>query len=522
MTRRPAGPSSTCPYHPGPWRVFHARILLPFRYMPRRPLLPAIAFLALQIAPATAQSAAREEINASLDQWRTAAEKRAPGTWGVVVADESGEVLWSMNAEQGLTPASTVKVLTTGFARTVVGGTARRATRVVGTGAVNAATGIWEGRWALELNGDPTLERPARSGPSLRALAQQLRQIGVRQLIGPLTLTTQVGEPSARYPAAWASRHRGRSFAPLVGPVTLNENLVAFTIAPGTTTREEPTVTADAPHGVARLVEMKARTVAGKTNRLVVRQRPGGGWTVTGTIGNRAAARRYAYVAPDPVAVVEAVWAQALEDVGITWTRGSAMRSAETGARRILAEVASATFDSVAHEVNSRSVNIGAELLLLWGGGADRAASRLEAHVRAVTGLDHGIRLVDGSGLSDNDRVSAGVFAQYLAKFPRTPAGRDFPLLLSANGSGTLRRLATGLPEAGVVRAKTGTLANVSTLVGYLGRTEGMLIVASLYNGPRAGDARLAQWELFRTLGADGVVIPAEPDVAQGETFGGP
>jgi D-alanyl-D-alanine carboxypeptidase/D-alanyl-D-alanine-endopeptidase (penicillin-binding protein 4) len=221
------------------------------------------------------------------------------------------------------------------------------------------------------------------------------------------------------------------------------------------------------------------------------------------------------------VAVVEAVWAQALADAGITWSKVPAVRAVATGERRILAEIASAPFDSIAHEVNARSVNIGAELLLLWGGGADRAASRLEAHVRAVTGLDHGIRLVDGSGLSDDDRVSAGVFARYLARFPQTPAGRDFPLLFPANGSGTLRRLATGLPEAGVVRAKTGTLANVSTLVGYLGRSEGMLIVAALYNGPRAGDARLAQWELFRTLGADGVVIPAEPDVVA-ETFGGP
>lgn len=478
--------------------------------------------LAFHPAPVTAQASAQAEVEASLERWLAAAERRAPGTWGVVVADDRGEVLWSRNADRAMTPASTVKILTTGFARTVVGGEARRPTRVVGTGGVDPATGTWQGRWALELNGDPTLERPARSGPTLHSLATQLRAIGVRTLTGPLTLTTQAGEPTARYPATWGTRHRGRAFAPLVGPVTLNENLVAFTIAPGSAAGEAPIVTADAPRGAAGLVTMEARTVAGTRNRLVVRQRQGG-WVVTGTIGSRATARRYAYVAPDPVAVVEAVWARALDDAGIAWHRGPAVRAPDDAAleRRVLAEVASAPFDSIAHEVNSRSVNIGAELLLLWGGGADRAANRLEAHVRAVTGLDHGIRLVDGSGLSDDDRVSPLAFARYLARFPRTAAGRDFPLLLPANGSGTLRRLATGLPEPGVVRAKTGTLANVSTLVGYLGRPDGMLIVAALYNGPRTGDARLAQWELFRTLGADGTVIPAEPEVS-GETFGGP
>ena len=30
-----------------------------------------------------------------------------------------------------------------------------------------------------------------------------------------------------------------------------------------------------------------------------------------------------------------------------------------------------------------------------------------------------------------------------------------------------------------------------------------------MYNGPRTGAARRAQWELFRILGADGVNLPS-------------
>lgn len=487
-----------------------------------RPLLPiALVAIFCQNVPLAAQSAANGDVTASMERWLTGAQRRAPGTWGVVVADDRGEVLWSTNADRPMTPASTVKILTTGFARTVVGGRARRATRVLGTGGVDPATGTWEGRWALELNGDPTLERGDRAGPTLRSLAEQLREIGVRKLVGPLALTTMAGEPTATYPAVWSSRHRGRSFAPPVGPVTLNENLVAFTVVPGATEGARPTISADAPDGAHRLVTITAKTVAGRANQLVVRQR-NGGWTISGTIGTRAAARRYAYVAPDPVAVVEAVWAEALANAGIEWSRVPSVGTTDPIERRILAEVISAPFDSIAHEVNSRSLNIGAELMLLWGGGADQAAQRLEAHVRAVTGLNEGLHLVDGSGLSDDDRVSPNTFARYLARFPQTAAGRDFPLLFPANGSGTLRRLTKGISEPGVIRAKTGTLANASALVGYLGRTEGMLIVAAIYNGSRTGDARLAQWDLFRALGADGVVIPAEPGVADEVTFGGP
>ena len=121
------------------------------------------------------------------------------------------------------------------------------------------------------------------------------------------------------------------------------------------------------------------------------------------------------------------------------------------------------------------------------------------------------VELVDGSGLSYKNRATPRLFTTYLSKFPTTPAGRGFPQLLPANGSGTLHQLASGLPASGVVRAKTGTLQDVSNVVGYLGRPNGVLLVALFYEGPRASRARQAQWRLFRVLGADGVMLPADP-----------
>ncbi len=466
--------------------------------------------------PASSQLAVSEQLEA----WYAQTLKRAPGLWGVVVADENGDVIWSVNAASPMTPASTVKVLTTGFARSQLGGDARLPTRVVGSGAVDPTDGTWRGSWALELNGDPTFGRPDVDGPTLSDLAEQLSLIGVQRLTGPFAVTTANGAARSTYPTAWAARHRGRYFAPPVGPITINENLVAFTVAPGSRSGHVAEVSADLPGGTAGLVTMNAKTVSGRTNRLTIRS-SGDGWVVGGTIGVNAAPRRYTFVAHNPAAVVEAAWGAALDRVGIVWDR-TARIAAATPTPRVLAEVASPTFDAIASEVNRRSVNIGAELMLRWGGGVTAAPSLLEQHVRDVTGLTEGIKLVDGSGLSDNDRVSPVVFTTYLANFPRTAAGRDFPLLLPANGSGTLRSLATGLPERGVVRAKTGSLNNTSTLVGYLGRPEGVLVVAAMYNGPRTGNARQAQWELFRSLGVEGVVIPPMGDADVEMTLGGP
>ena len=483
----------------------------------RTPLL--LAMLALPVALAGQGPA---PLDTDLDAWFAKASKSAPGRWGIVVADNSGSVLWSVNPNEPMIPASTVKLLTTGFARTVVGSDARRATRVVGSGQVNPSTGAWEGRWALELNGDPTLERPDRTGPTLAELAQQLAAIGVRKLTGPLVVTTGSGEPTATYPAAWESRHRGRLFAPPVGPVTLNENVVGFSVAAGARVGQRPVIISEAPLGIASLVTVKATTVAGSRSSLKFSALPGGKYLVTGRIGVRAGSRRYVGVPSDPRIVLDAAWHAATARAGIQWVQSPAIASAIPGERRVLAEIASQPFDSIAHEINTRSLNIGAELLLLWGGGPVRAAERLTQHVLAVTGMTKGVHLVDGSGLSGSDRVSPLIFTTYLARFPETPAGRNFAMLLPANGSGTLRRLGTGLPGPGVVRAKTGTLGNASTLVGYLGRAEGTLLVAVMYNGASIGSARAAQWDLFRRLGANGVVIPTLPasddDLSLGST----
>ena len=483
----------------------------------------ALVAFATGALPAGAQQKATTPptLQDQLNAWYRRAARAVPGEWGVAVADQDGQLLWGVNPTRPLIPASTAKVFTTGFARTVLGGSARQSTRVLGTGYVDPE-GTWMGTWALEVNGDPTLERPTRSGPMLRDLAAQLGERGIKRLIGPLVIQSAGGDPNASYPAAWSPKHRGRRFAPLIGAVTLNENLISFTIAPGPRAGSTARVVASSPEGMARLVDISAKTVAGRKDRLRISVMSDGRYRVTGTIGSGRRGRTYSGTATNPRLVLEAAWHAALAQAGIEWVPATSL--GEPGsfpAGQTLAEVVSAPLDSIAHEVNTRSLNIGAEALLHWAAGpTEDAARQLTEHVRQITGDAGGVTLVDGSGLSYDDRATPLAFVTYLARFPSTPAGRNFPLLLPANGSGTLRRLANGLPAPGVVRAKTGTLGNASTLVGYLGQKEGMLLVSVMYNGPSVAAAKQQQWRLFRVLGANGSVIPSDPvetDVLGGE-----
>jgi serine-type D-Ala-D-Ala carboxypeptidase/endopeptidase (penicillin-binding protein 4) len=456
-----------------------------------------------------------------MNEWYAAASSTAPGEWGVAIADQSGQMLWSFNAEASLQPASAVKLFTIGYARSVLGGDARRATRLIGTGIVDPRSGEWLGEWALELNGDPSLERAQGSGPTLYDLANQLAQAGIRRLSGPLQVQSADGAATAVYPAAWSRRHMGRLFAPLVGPLMVHENIVWFTVRPGRRAGERARLIEIAPAGIGSLVTVSATTRTGRRSRLRLLPRRGGGWVVSGTIGVRAAPRRLTAVTTDPKMVLSAVWATALRRAGVTWKRSAKMKASLGGSTRVLAEVSSPSLDSLASEINRRSLNAGAELLLQWAGGREQGPLNLMRHVQAITGQSEGVYLVDGSGLSYENRATASSFISYLAKFPTAAAGRNFPQLLPSNGAGTLRELNTGFPASGVVRAKTGTLGQVSSIVGYLGRPEGTLLVSLLYNGSKPNTARQEQWKLFRLLGADGVVIPADTSSLEPPQLGG-
>src|ERR1043166_7882421 len=153
-------------------------------------MLRARPSLLALFAFASSAPAARAQVPSDLDAatlqrqlngWFARASRSARGEWAIAVANQDGKVLWGVQADRPMIPASTVKVFTTGFARSVLGSDARRRTRVVGSGQVDSTTGTWMGTWSLELNGDVTLGRPTRGGPSLTELAQQLRADGIRR-----------------------------------------------------------------------------------------------------------------------------------------------------------------------------------------------------------------------------------------------------------------------------------------------------------------------------------------------------
>jgi serine-type D-Ala-D-Ala carboxypeptidase/endopeptidase (penicillin-binding protein 4) len=442
---------------------------------------------------------------AGVDDWfRRTVSRTSDGQWGIAIGTMDGRVLWSVNPELEMIPASTAKLFTMGFARARAGGNARISTRVLGRGWLDSVSGRWDGGWYLELGGDPTLDRAGRAGPTLLALARQLRDRGIRVVEGPLVLTSRTGPAASHYPAVWAADYAGQTYAPPVGPVTLQENIISLSLRPGRDVGSPPSFVWAFPAGVDRLVRMNAMTVGGSRSRLSLKANTDGGWTLVGSIGIDS--RRYGIsaVAHDPSAVLGYAWAAALESAGVRWVKRTQPAANWPALPTVLAKVESPPLDTLAVEINRRSLNIGAELVLQWAAASQTAGpALLTQHVRDVAGPQARVHFVDGSGLSELNRMSPLTQFLYLSRYPQLRGAERFALLLPGNGLG-MRGLRYGMSK-GVVRAKTGTLDRVATVAGYLGRRDGVLVISLMYNGRRIHAARAAEWDLFRLLGAEGV-----------------
>jgi len=132
-----------------------------------------------------------------------------------------------------------------------------------------------------------------------------------------------------------------------------------------------------------------------------------------------------------------------------------------------------------------------AEQLMRTLGGVDGAAANdangiaAEMHVLQAQGIPlSGIHLVDGSGLSEQNRISAMTLARVLSHLDADPQGNLlYPLLARGGRDGTLR-MYRFTSAAGRVRAKSGHLADASALAGYVQtRGHGRVAFAFLIDG---------------------------------------
>lgn len=454
----------------------------------------------------------------------------ARATWGaLVVSLTTGDTLFSWRADRRFIPASNAKLFTTAAALHYLGRDYRFLTVLFADGPVRGGTLL--GDLVLYGTGDPTF---ALDTASLAPFADSVVRAGIRMVRGDLVgdasfLGAELAGPG------WAPDNVTSSWSAPPSALGASENRIRILVEPGPRPGAPATWTVDPPndyyavHSVVLTGRPRTRT------RIAIRRgRSRGVVELSGAIpvGNRGWSG--SVLVEEPAVFAAGLLRGMLRARGVTVT--GATRSVSDGAderaRTMLARSAggggafegaiavrrSAPLGRLIAMINHRSHNLSAELALrtigrMTGHAGTYASGALavQRFLTADVGIPAGaVQVSDGSGLSLLDETTPRALIQLLAFMRRAPEGVAFYQSLPVVGAGIRERM-VDTPAQGRLRAKTGTLREVSALAGYV-TTEGgeELAFAIVVNGaPSIRRARLVQDSIGARLSALTRSVPA-------------
>jgi D-alanyl-D-alanine carboxypeptidase/D-alanyl-D-alanine-endopeptidase (penicillin-binding protein 4) len=374
-----------------------------------------------------------------------------------VAISVDGQQVVAKNADKPLRPASNVKVITASVALQVLGPGFTYATDVRG----NLQAGVVQGDLYLIGGGDPLLTNNWWRGPStkyppfnttsIEALAASIHSAGVTRITGSV-----IGDAS-RYDDEW--------------------------YAPSWT--KDVRFTEGGP--IAALLANDSRESNSVSSN-------------------------------DPVVGAATVLTQALRDAGVQVTGKPTKGTAPTDLP-IVASISSQPLPAVLQEMLTTSDNNTAEMLLkeigLKAGGKGTRDAGLAAVINQMKSWNvpmKGVNLVDGSGLSDDNRLTCNALAAVLAHDSVDgPVGQG--MATAGQDGGTLSDAFVGTKLDGKLRGKTGTLYNYNdgtggkpsakALTGWLPLDGGGAIeFTMLLNGPQIAEKTNYRpiWDAFATV----------------------
>jgi serine-type D-Ala-D-Ala carboxypeptidase/endopeptidase (penicillin-binding protein 4) len=439
----------------------------------------------------------RDDVEAILprDRWPTA-------RWGLLaVSLDRGDTLVAADPDEMLAPASNVKLLTSAAALDALDPGFHYTTYLLADGDV--VDGVLHGDLILYGTGDPTLDDgPGEGGVSpFDQMAGELLRRGIRRVNGDLVGDASLFQGPERAPG-WNPDDFNDSYAARASALGFTDNVLTVEVVPGSTPGSRPVLRLLPEGSPAELIN-ETRTVSGTPRSIrLLRSDPGDPIRVTGEVRVGSREVRRTITVDDPVlhaasALRAVLHRNGIAIVGHTRANRDPAASVVTGSRtwapafgrtapEVVATHRSPPMQQILTVVNQRSHNLYSDMVSMTVGRVMEGEGSFEGGARAATafaqrvaGVGDRLSLVDGSGLSRENRATAGAFISVLQGMSRGPHWAAYLETLPEAGGRSLRRMGRSAAD-GNLRAKTGTIKNVSALSGIVRSSEGEAVLFSI------------------------------------------
>ncbi len=399
--------------------------------------------------------------------------------WSCAVVAQDGTLLYSDRSANAVVPASTLKLVVAAAVLAHFDPGYRFHTRFASVQAQRGDT--IPGDFWLVGSGDPSL----RSDDLRRGVAK-LHSAGIRAVAGGVAVDASALAGPELNPF-WNPGDVNEDFMAPTSGVSIDEDTVEFRIA-GTTAGLPASVRVKPASGA---VSYFGSVTTGYADDVIVAAMGAPGvFRVSGTIPPGVKEIFYVPVHDIP-RYAGIVLSGFLRGAGITVAAQPRIGRVPRDAQTLWDHPSPALTQLVRHMMIFSDNHFAEQFLRALGATRGHAD---DAHGLAAerSGLKSeripapGLHLVDGSGLADSNRIAAITLVRLLAYSDAGASGNVlYPLLARGGLDGTLKRYHFAQAR-GRVRAKSGHLASVSALAGYVEtRHHGRVAFAFLFNGVR-------------------------------------
>ena len=390
----------------------------------------------------------------------------------VVVRASDGKVLWAHNADLPLIPASNMKLLTGLAALELLGPTYRFETQIQAD-RPPSPTGV-VGQLVVRGGGDPVL-----TSEDWWRIAADLRRQGVRKIEGDIVVDDSAFDDAFWHPS-WGALSARAYHAP-VGALTANYGAFFVRVSPAEQVGEAAAITVDPPIGYLKVTNRSITQLSKTADSLRVSRGEASllreEVLVSGGVREGASSALFARSVSDPALYAGALLESQLEGLGVEV--GGRVRRGKPGEGVVLLDFKGKPLSEIValtlkYSNNAISEGLVKGMGMVLGGGVgswETGIPLVRDQLRETGVLDERAVLVDGSGLSTGNRLSASMLVGALER--ARSSFRIGPEMLAAlpiaARDGTLEdRLGAGRDR---VRAKTGLLGS-SRVVALSGLVE--------------------------------------------------